>query len=191
MKKPPSFLIFSLLVLSIGSGCSSQSTVYQPAVAKLIESARTLKDSSQTDAAVCRLESAADIAPDSYQVQYDLGILYSDANQLPHAVEHLKKAADLAPDKPNTFFTLGDTEENLGDLYAEVANAPGPKTLQDPRLPADMKKLSKPDATAKSKAAYQDALDAYQKFLQAAPSSDPGRKEVEGQIAALQAKLKH
>lgn len=179
-----------LLISGFGSGCAQQDqTVYQPAVAKLIESANTLKNSNQTQAAICRLEAAADIAPKTYQVQYNLGVLYSESSQWEAAVSHLQKALEISPHQPNGLYTLGYTYEAMGDQYFWRVDNADPKALEGPDVPAMIKGLSQEEAKQKGIEAYQKAVETYQLFLEKAPEADPARKEIADQIQYLTAKI--
>lgn len=172
-------------------GCATQQgeAVYQPAVAKLIEKASSLKNANQTDAAICRLEAAADIAPNTYQVQYNLGVLYSESSRYAPAIEHLNKALTISPNQPNGLYTLGYTYESLGDQYFLVAQAQSPEEARELNVSEEVKALPQSEALTRGKEAYQQAIDVYERFLDAAPASDPARDEVTNQIQSLNAKL--
>ena len=167
------------------SGCSEDQAVYQPAVAKLLEKASSLKKASQNDEALCRLKAAEDIMPGSFQVQYDLGVLYSEENHYLPAIEHLEKATSLSPSDANTLYSLGFTYEALGDAYQHAAKV-SPQELQKPEF-AFAKGASPGEMASKQKEAYQKAIETYQKFLKVASKDDTGRKDVQGQLQLLQA----
>lgn len=177
-------ILLSLLLL-FSFGCAQDEAVYQPAVAKLIERASELKHAQQMDQAISRLEAAADLTPQAFEVQYNLGVLYSETNQWAKAVEHLKKAVAISPNQPNGLYTLGFAYESLGDSFSAL----------DSKLSESKEKSSNPAANSEHAAtqqleAYQNALSTYQLFLKVAPSTDPGRKEVEEQLNLLQDRIR-
>lgn len=176
-----------LMGILILSGCEQDTAVYQPALAKLIEKADALKKANNPEAALCRLQAAADIDAKAFPVQYNLGVLYSQMGQQAQAVEHLKQALAIKPDEPNALYTLGMAYQGLGDEYFNAAQLTDPKARAE--LPETFRSLSKEDAIAKGKAAYGQALETYQQFLKVAPSADPGRQEVSQQIPLLEARL--
>jgi tetratricopeptide (TPR) repeat protein len=179
----------AMSVVLVLSGCHQNGdAVYQPAVAKLIEKAGALKNENRLNEAICRLEAAADIAPQTYQVQYNLGVLYSQAERWLPAVTHLEKAVGISPGQPNTLYTLAYSYESLGDQYRAVAQSASPEELKSMPFPPEIKSLSKEEAAAKGQEAYQKAIETNEKFLQVAPSADPGRKDVEAQLSALKSK---
>ncbi len=182
-------LCLMALVMLVLTGCSEKAAVYQPAVAKLVERAAEFKNANQPQEAICRLEAAADIAPDSYQVQYNLGILYSEAQRWEPAINHLKQALEISPNQANALYTLAFTYESQGDQLMQYANITDPKELEGLNMPESVKALSKEDARSKGQEAYQSALGTYQTFLEKAPGNDPSRGQVESHLNMLQSKI--
>lgn len=170
------------------AACSQggDNAVYQPALAKLIEKAREYKDQGQVETAISRLEAAADIAPDTYQVHYNLGVLYSETSNWEKAARHLEKALEISPDQPNGLYTLGYTYESMGDAFNQAAQAASSSETDSPAPQAPGP--SPEEARAKAHDAYQKAISAYQRFLEVAPSSDPGRADVQNQLELLTGK---
>lgn len=158
------------------SGCNEKAAVYQPAVAMLIEKSAALKAANQLAPAICRLEAAADLAPESYPVQYNLGTLYSQAEQWQSAIEHINKALAIHPGQPNALYTLGYSYQGLGDKYLSESAA------------ADTRPAN-PKAESQAVEAYQNAITAYQQFLKTAPAQDQARSDVEAMVTHLQSKL--
>lgn len=183
---------FTLVLLATlgATGCNDKknAAVYQPAVAKLIESAQTFKTANQPGKALCRLEAAADLAPETYQVQYNLGVLASEQNRWDLAIPHLVKATALAPNDANAWYTLAYTYESMGDVYMGRVQVTRPEDIN--ALPMELRKLSKDAASQHAHASYAKAVESYQRFLDVAPDSDPGRPDAENQVQALQSKLK-
>jgi len=153
------FLVM-VLIGSFMTACDEKEAVFTPAISALSQKADALHQAGQTGQAICRLESAADIAPDTFQLQYNLGVLYTETHQWPKAVEHLEAATKVSPGQANGFFSLAFAYESWGD---------------------DLKKQSKASAET-----YQKAITAYQQFLKTSPSTDPGRQNAQAEITRLQ-----
>lgn len=164
------------------AGCTTQGggeAVFQPAVSKLIESSNNLKQAGKLPEAICRLEAAADLSPESFPVQYNLGILYTDQGNWANAIQHLEKAVSLSPDDPNGYYSLGYAYESLGNAAYQASQSPAEGASQS--LPEQ--------ATADAKAAYQKALDTYKSFLEKAPGNDPARGDIEQQISVIENRM--
>jgi tetratricopeptide (TPR) repeat protein len=174
--------------LGLLSGCNEDESVYQPAVAKLIEKANTYKNTSQLPLAICRLEAAADLAPQTYQVHFNLGVLYSENHQFQEAIGALTKAIELSPQSANGYYTLAYAYENLGTEYETVAQAALPKDIDPTTVSTAIRQMPKPEAQRKAAESYEKAIQNYQAYLKLAPSGDPNRADAEGQVQALQQK---
>ncbi len=173
-----------LMLISLGlTGCTQEKAVYQPAIAKLIDRASVYKNANQVDKAICRLESAEDIAPNEYPVQYNLGVIYSENNRYPEAIIHLEKAVSISPNQANGWYTLAYSYEALGDEYTGAVSPAAPPS------PEGQVVTPMPKSPEKAKENYQKALKAYQKFLKLASPDDPGREEAQNQITYLTKKL--
>jgi tetratricopeptide (TPR) repeat protein len=191
----PSFSLFIIgSILSAGlviSGCASHGdAVFQPAVAKLMESASALKNEGKTAEAICRMTAAAELSPEIYQVQYNLGVLYTETNSWPEAIQHLEKAVEINPKEPNGFYTLGYAYESLGDVFSTAVNSPLPtEPEKKEELPEIIREISPEEAQAKSTESYQKAIEIYQQFMEVAPPNDPARADVQAQLDNLKSKF--
>ncbi len=169
-------LFLSGLLMFSAAGCNEQSAVLRPAVSKLIERAQSFKEAGDYPQAVCRLESAADIAPEMFEVQYNLGVLYTMTEAWENAVIHLQKEAEIEPDNANALYTLGNAYDSLSQAYMTAANTK-PEEKKD--LAPAMQALSPEEAAQKSQEAQAKAIETYRAFLDKAPQNDPARPDVE------------
>ncbi len=187
----PSSLLSPLLSMGLaclffsGTGCSEKQAVYQPAVSTLLTKADALKKAGQYPEAICRLQAASDLSPELFQVQYNLGVLYIDTTEWPLAIQHLEKALALSPHHANTLYSLGFAHESLAAEYEQGAMSP--QNTED--MPATLKGLTPTEAKAKATTAYQDAVKAYEQFLEFAPKSDPARQAVQSALPSLKQKF--
>jgi tetratricopeptide (TPR) repeat protein len=176
-----SLLGVTICLVIIMSGCAQDEAVYKPAVSKLIEKAQEFKSANQLEQAVCRLEAAADIAPETFQVHYNLGLLYYNTNQLENAVTHLQKALELSPEDANALYTLGFAYASIGDAIFAQLNTQKEET-------GTLPEGSEP-VIEQGMEAYRNAVSTYRKFLYVAPSTDVGRKDVEQELEVIQSKV--
>lgn len=173
--KPAPLALLLAASLSTGlilTGCGKTDSVYKPAVAKLMEDAQQLKQQNQLPTAICRLESAVVLAPDTPQVQYNLGVLYAEANQWTSAIDHLKEATRLNPQFDNAWYTLGYAYSALGDSIAATF-----KTQPTSQGESGDLKLTPAQC-------YQDSLAAYQQYLKISPNG-PQAKSAKERVASL------
>lgn len=179
-------LLLAVALLAPLAACSQKQAVYQPAVAKLIERASALKNSNQLDQAICRLEAAADLAPDVFQVQYNLGIVYTEANRPLQAMPHLKQAVALNPNDANAHYALGIAAMAWRDMLtlAEKAKTQG-DNLKDLALPPEALALSPAEIQTQRADATETARQAFAAFLKYAPQQDPARAQIEAQLQTL------
>lgn len=166
-------LTYTLLAGGLLAGCEKTDSVYKPAVAKLMEDAQHLKQQNQLPSAICRLESAVVLAPETPQVHYNLGVLYAEANQWTSAIDHLKEATRLDPKFENAWYTLGYAHAALGDTLAATFNA-------SPQGSA----TESGDLKLTPAMCYQESQRAYQQYLKLAPNG-PQAKSANEQLERL------
>jgi tetratricopeptide (TPR) repeat protein len=165
-------------------GCKQDKAVYQPAVAKLVQSADALKKANRVDEAICRLHAAVDISPDTFQLHYNLGVLYSQANRWAESAAELEKAVKLSPNDPNAWYTLGYAYTAMGDQAKRPSPTNGSQDMGSgpPTGPSA-------EMLAMAQAYYQQALQAFDRYMAVAPQTDSGRQQVQQQMRYLQAQL--
>ncbi len=172
----------SVLMMS----CAQNNTVYQPAIAKLIEKASAFKNQSHLDEAICRLKAAEDLGPDVYQVHYNLGVLYSEANQWQPAIDELQKALKISPNQPDSLYTLAYSYESLGDM---LSGSPGSPSTEKTKT-STASSTTSVSGQDEAKQAYQEALATYQQYLKVAPQNSQQAKDAQGESTYLESKLK-
>lgn len=182
-------LLGGVLILCCCSGCEQQTSVYQPAVAKLIEKAAQLKQAGNTMEAACRLKAAVDLSPDVFQVQYNLGVVYSDAAQWEAAISALEKAVHLNANQPSAWYALGLSYQSLGDQWENRIQAQPTDKAVWTTVPEAMRATPVTQAKLEAQKAYQNAIKVYTTFLDKAPQNDPSRADVLTQLQALQNKI--
>jgi tetratricopeptide (TPR) repeat protein len=177
------------------SGCTTDMTM-QPAVVKLSERADALIKENKPEEALCRLEAASELAPESFQAQYNVGVTLNKLEQWERAVIPLKKAHEIKPESADILYTMGVNYQALGDAYVQAAKtAPNPPKPTDP---THSQPTSAPPTSGASKAglkkardAYTEAMKAYEHFLKIATEQDPSRADVNQQLEALKARMTH
>lgn len=166
-------LTVSLLVMAgVGLGCDDKQAVMRPAVSKLMDQAALLEQQGDIAKAIGHLEAAEVLDPKSYEVEYNLGVLYTQTQGWQAAVTHLNKAFQLNPSQPDVLYTLAYANEYWGNALLS---------------PADEK--SAPDNAQVAKV-YQQSIEAYTLFLKTAPKAHPRYLDAQNHMAGLQSKLK-
>lgn len=183
------FTGLALLVIGLFAGCTTDMTM-QPAVVKLSERADALLKENRPEEALCRLQAAAELAPDSFQTQYNVGVTLNKMQQWEKAVEHLKKAHAMKPESPDILYTMGVNYQSLGDAYLQTAKTPPSKT--DEQEPQDAPSPQGPapqGGLKKALDAYAESIKAYEGFLKIATEQDPSRADANQQRETLKARM--
>ena len=182
----------ALLFIGLFAGCTTDMTM-QPAVVKLSERADALLKENRPEEALCRLQAAAELAPDSFQTQYNVGVTLNKMQQWEKAVEPLKKAHAIKPESPDILYTMGVNYQSLGDAYLQAAKTPpskpsGPEGQPSPEAPAPLAPVSQ-GGLKKALDAYTESIKAYESFLKIATEQDPSRADANQQLEALRARM--
>jgi len=187
MKRPVlfTFLPFVLVSSLILTACNEKEAVFEPAVASLIQKADAFHKAGDTGLAICRLEAAADLTPEMFQVQYNLGVLYTENHQWQKATEHLEKAVETNPGQASGFFSLGYAYAAWGDELSGKMEPAAPKPSTKTHSAPQISPLA-----GDPKTIYPKAIAAYEQFLKIAPDSDPGRQAAQSELTRIQAKTR-
>ena len=175
----------ALVLGAVFTGCSTDMTM-QPAVVKLSQRADELIKENKPEEALCRLQASAELAPESFQTQYNVGVTLNKMQQWEKAVDPLKKAQAIKPESADILYTMGVNYQSLGDAYLQMAKTPAPKTPASPEAPPA---TGSAEATQKALDAYTEAMKAYEHFLKVATEQDPSRADVNQQLEALKSRI--
>jgi tetratricopeptide (TPR) repeat protein len=203
--------LFLLLILCALAGCQPQgpetngsglpvnpeALLDRKPVAQLNLKAQELLQNGQAEAAIARLESALDLAPQEPGTLYNLAIAYEKAG---HPLESVKAFEQLLTLNPNQGPQLNPSEihKSLGVLYEAIAEAylsgvpleavnldDSASGDDEERVSESPEKSSKPDLPAAQKA-YETAIEHYQ---QAIDANNPEAEALKQQIVDIQAQL--
>ena len=175
--KPFVLSTLAVLVMVSATGCQ-QDLVYKKSMGELNQKAQAMMNSGDVDGAVSRLEAAHDLDPNEPLTTHNLAIAYQMQGNYDKAIEMFQSLTDKPGlDHAEIYKSLGISYEGKADKLLSQAK----ELEEDPK--ADKTKLEKiTQLKTESEAAYQSAIDAYQKAL-------PGLKnpvDVEKQIQALE-----
>ncbi|MCA9807509.1 MAG: hypothetical protein KC476_06100 [Cyanobacteria bacterium HKST-UBA06] len=179
----------------------------------MLKSAQSLASEDKLDEALCRLESAASLTPDSFEITYNMGILYRKRQQYMAALQAFEKALATNPSEPaDLYYTKAITHHELADTLnkwahelAEATQTEAPaqrqdslddfrtdmaKNLTDMALPEAWGKLDANALKGEAVKQYQAAIKAYQDFLGSASELDKARDDAHQQVLTLEETVK-